>query len=575
MSPPSDSSVRVDRASVGGALGALILFALFVGFFRPGYVQWGVDSLWVATLVLWGATIRRISGTTLLRSWPSARGLVLLGALLAIFAACWLPFYDNWRWAYTGDSVAWFSSAEGLAQHGLVLNLLSVHGVDNNFTLLHTLGFNALLFVFEPTLFWHRVGKLIASGLSLAAIYMYFATTIGRRAAVAVLIGTATNFVWLWFSYVSYGHIDSHIFYFSTLTMAALIWREPDRLGLWMLCGLVGGVALFFTQTSWSAVAAVGIVLGVFALATRRLPSAMVYGISFGLAGGPVLVQLTDLLTMTTRQAGSIYTVEYLQRIFTTILCLPFESPHLGAGVNGAFLRWPFGRLYVVGCALALIAIVPPVRRWLRIPAVAPVLLALLVWDAVLMTVTNGGYGTPSTKRTYNLIPLQVFFALLPMLVVDAWAMRWRWSRYLSGAAIGGGLGVYAVFNLLVIAQPAPGVYGVNVFDGLIELRQRFPERRVLFLTSQAAYADTFAPDSFLQRAYRVPEQLTIDMRFEDATVTGACEAHLLLCYEPNADKPRFRPLLARFDRALRPFPLLNSFEMVCYDCVTSEAASP
>ncbi|MBI4519170.1 MAG: hypothetical protein HY699_25545 [Deltaproteobacteria bacterium] len=574
---PEQLNRRGERLGAASAAATLALFVLFVLWFRPGEVQWGVDALWLGALVLWGLTVRHLAalrrlGGPRLPVWPRGRELWLPALLLAMFAAGWLPFYDNWRWAYTGDSIAWFSTAAGAAINGLHQNLLSVHGVDDNFTYPHSLGFNALLFAFGPTLFWHRVGKLIVSCLSLATIYLFFATTIGRYWAAAVLVGTATNYAWLWFSYVSYGHIDSHIFYFLTLLVALRIWQAPDQLAAWMVCGLIGGLSLFFTQTAWSAVAAAGLVLGGLALTTGRTTAAAVYAASFMLAGCPVLVQFADLLQMTTRQTASVYQWDYLVRIFTTILKLPYQSPHYHIGVFGAILRWPLGELYVPGAALAALGALPAVRRWLRLPAVAPLLLGMLLWDAVLMTLTNGGYGTPSTKRTYNLTPLQVFLSLLPAYVAYQWTARWLWARRALAALVVVALGVYAAANFLLIAHPAKGIYGINVYDGLIELRQRHPQRRVVLLSSREDFTRVLAPEGFFGQEYELAGRLTVELSFEPAVVAAACEQRLVICYEPNADRSRFEPLLQRYGEVLKPFELLNSVEMVCYECVQEPA---
>ena len=191
----------------------------------------------------------RRGGLTVWSTPAGWRDLFPIAVILPVFIAAWLPFYDNWRWAYTGDSLAWFTVASGVARSGLTRNLLSVHGVDDHFTCIHSLAFNSLMFLVAPSLLWHRVGKLIVSCLSLASMYAFFTLMLGRWWAAAVVVATATNYVWLWFSYISYGHIDSHIFYFLTLLLATLVWRHPEDLGHWMWCGLVGGFALFFTQT--------------------------------------------------------------------------------------------------------------------------------------------------------------------------------------------------------------------------------------------------------------------------------------------------------------------------------------
>ena len=52
-------------------------------------------------------------------------------------------------------------------------------------------------------------------------------------------------------------------------------------------------------------------------------------------------------------------------------------------------------------CALlAAAALVPAVRRRMRLPAVVAVLALILAWDITLLTVTNNQYGLPSPKRS-------------------------------------------------------------------------------------------------------------------------------------------------------------------------------
>jgi hypothetical protein len=570
--------VRLSRKEVGrnsyvsgtrylGLTAAFVSLGLFVLWFDPGRHQWGVDGLWLLSVLLWVMAVRGDAASPRPGGGVTVADVVPLTVVLVVFAAAWLPFYDNWRWAYTGDSISWYTVAAGPARHGLPQNILSLRGVDGNFSFLHGLGFNALMFVFEPTLFWHRVGKLVVSCLSLAAIYTYLRLMVGRWFALAVVFCTATNYVWLWFSYVSYGHIDSHIFYFLTLFYATLIWRWPERTMYWVACGLVGGLSLFFTQTAWSAVAAVGLVLFFFAIWIRRLGAFAIYATSFLLVAAPVLVQLPYLLEMTTRQARAIYEWDYLVRIFLAVLRFPYTSGYQNIGVFGGFFRWPLAELYVVGALLAVIGCVPLFRRRLRIPAVAPVLFALLLWDAVLMTITNNGYGQPSTKRAYNLIPVQNFLALLPLYLASVWVARWVWVRSLVVVATVAVIAVAAAGSFEQMAHPSRGLYGNNSFDGVIELRQRFPERRVLFLTSREDYRNALVPEGFFHQSYRVLDQLTLTDAFDDVTVERACAERRILCTEPHIDRERLAPVLAKHQSALQDFPLLNSKDLICYVC--------
>ncbi len=564
--PERGPSKRVDWLSwVRRAAGVALLLS-FVHWFHPAKRQDLIDLLWIGALGVWVWEVRSWNRGPLMSARPRRADIALITGIIGVFCIAWLPFYDNWRWAYTGDSIVWYAFAESVARNGRVTSLLSLQGVDGNFTFLHSVTFNGLMFVFEPSLFWHRVGKLIVSSLSLVAIYAYFTCVLGRWMAAAVVIGTAVNYVWLWFSYVSYGHIDSHVFYFLTLLYATLVWRRPDDLGPWLICGLVGGGSLYFTQTAWSAVAAVGVFLGALALTTRHLKGAIVYGVTFFLLATPVGLQWRTLLEMTTRQAKSVFDWTYLREIFTAIMWLPYDSGIHNIGVEGAFLRAPLGTLYVAGCVVALLGVLPPVRRAMRVPAVAPVLLGLVLWDAALMTLTNNSYSGPSTKRCYNLIPLQVFLALLPSYVLYAVGARWRWWR--SGAVLvsAGVLCAYGVANLWIISFPEAGTYGSNVFDGLVELRQRFPERQVRLLGSRPEHGGAVA-GRFLDRAYHVADTVRLSVDFSASFVERTCREGSLLCVEPNYDRARLEPIFGAYGHILEPFPLLNSRELRCYEC--------
>jgi hypothetical protein len=550
------------------AVALIAALGLFAHWFDPETPQWLVEALWLGALGLWVRVVKDLSGGRLLDLHLERREVAPIVVVTVLLAAAWLPFYDNWRWAYTGDSVAWFDIGRApAARHRLGMSLLSLRGVDENFTYLHGIAFNGLMFLFGPTLFWHRVGKLVVSCLSLTAIYAFFTLTLGRWWATAVVIGTAANYVWLWFSFVSYPHIDSFIFYFLSLTAGVLIARQPDRLGLWMACGLLGGLSLFFTQTAWSAVAAVGLGLAVFGLATRRFMPLAIYGLSFLVAAVPVVLQFSALLKMTTRQAKSVYDVAYLWRIFRTIITLAYDFSYSHIGIDGAFLRWPLGPLYVAGVVLAVLAVVPGLRRRLRLPAVAPVMVGLFLWDTVLMTLTNNGYGVPSSKRVYQLIPLQVFFALLPLYVVHAWSTRRRWLRRTAVGLVVAALATYAAANLWLIYSPAKTVYGVNLFDGLIELRQRFPDRRVAMFSSRDFLTQELAGDSFFTRTYHLNDTVSLERSFDAHALETACASRQVICFEPNFDKERFEGMRDSLQKELQPFELLNTQEMQCFQC--------
>jgi hypothetical protein len=546
---------------------ALGSWGLFLQTYDYSRAQW-MDGLWFVAIMLWVALVGSFEPEPLLEMRVTRAELGPLAVILAIFAAAWLPFYDNWRWAFMGDSFSVFGQGYWFGRNGLRQSLLSVHGYGDSFTYLWEISYHFPMRLFAPTLFWHRVGQLLWACLALTAIYAYFTLVLNRAWGAAIAVATALNYVWLWFTYVAYLKIDSSVFYFLTLIFATLIWRQPDRLGPWLFCGLTAGLSFFYTPTAWSAVILVGLGLAVFAVATRRFVPALVYGISLILVATTILVEWRWLLSMTAMQTAPLLEWEYLRKIFQEIILMPYVFYYEKLGVQGAFLRWPLGPLYLVGLGIAALALVPPVRRLLGVPTLAPALLVLLLWDAVLLTLTNKGYAQPSTKRAYNLIPLQVFFALVPLIVLSTWS---RSRRRLHGGLVGltvAAIAVYGVANLRLIMFPAPRVYGGNVFDGIIELRQRFPQQRVVLMTQRNELRESFSPDELMNAAYHVADNLTLSPTFTDATIEAACQQDALVCYEPNYDAVRMEPLLQSHQTLLRRFPLLNSFEMVCYECI-------
>jgi hypothetical protein len=220
-----------------------------------------------------------------------------------------------------------------------------------------------------------------------------------------------------------------------------------------------------------------------------------------------------------------------------------------------------------VGIAFAVLAIVPPLRRLLRVPGVAPALLVLLVWDAGLLALTNKGYGNVSHKRSYNLIPLQMFFAILPFYLLYAWGKAWRWWRL---AVVGGTavvLVTYGAMNLRAIQNPHNGMYGVNLFDGLIQLRQTHPEQK-LFVFSSRDLREPLAMDGLFQFAYGLMDNVTMTPVFTAEEFERGCALNALLCYEPNFDMERFDALVKTFGERLTKFEVVNSQELRCYRCL-------
>ena len=128
-------------------------------------------------------------------------------------------------------------------------------------------------------------------------------------------------------------------------------------------------------------------------------------------------------------------------------------------------------------------------------------------------------------------------------------------------------IGIYVVGSLGVIMYPTPGLYGSNSFDGLIELRQRFPDRRVVFLTSRDGYRTALVPKGVFDDAYHVMDQLTVESDFSEAAVSRACHGQSIVCAELAFDGEPFKRVLQDHALGLVPFPILNSTSLSCYQC--------
>jgi len=571
-SPPSSLASRLGAPwRLGSAVLTIGALAVFTYYFDVQRNQLLLDGLWVAALALWAVTI--VSAFPPPRfSSPGELPWRPLAAFLALFACAWLPFYDNWRWAYTGDSFSFWNWSYNLYDLGLRFNALGWAGsIDDIQTNLYHLAYNWWVFPFGPTMFAHRFGSFVMAAFGVGAIYTYFSLGLRSAAwALAIIFLTVTNYMWIWISYVSYERVDSFIFYYVALSCALLAWRSPERIGPWLLGGINTGLALFFTQVSWPGVVASGVVLSLVTLRTRRWQPFVIFIVSFLIAALPVLHEFRWWMRMLQYNAGPShqtwhFTFSYFANIAQQMFWLPYTSSILRQGGNGAFLRWPFGSLYLAGCGLAALGLVGPVRRRLHIPGFATPLLLLLAWDIILQSLTTPGYGSPSHKRAYNLVPLEVFFAVLPFIVVSAWPSRVL--RHGVVALFIAAVGAYAAENFQLLMFPTPGTYGENIYDGFIELRQRFPERAVVFLRSGDAVRELLAPGSRFDLAYHIADHLTVTPVFEESVVVRACGTGDVICYEPNADGVQAEPLLKSFADRLQPFPLLNSIQLACYEC--------
>lgn len=576
----SEAAPRFSIVSLAAFVLAIASAVAFVRFFDFHEAQYS-DLLWLAGVVLWAiavrsATSRPVSGEPLVRP----RDFGFLVVFLPLFAACWLPFYDNWRWAYIGDSWGIFGAGYYFGKLGASDSVLSVHGIDDFYTVLWGVAYNWLVYLVTPSLFWHRVGELVMTCAALATIFTYYTAIVGRGWGAAITIATATNYVFLWMSFISYQRTDSFVFYYLTLLCGLRLWRSPENLRAWMACGLIGGLSLFFTPVVWGCVGAVATVCGLRALFRRQWAFAPVYVIGFVLIGLPVLIEYQWLMKMLGLQAvardgeGAVIHLgtQYYLHIYRILMESPYYTPIFDLGMNGGILRPPLGMLYFLGVALTVASAIPVVRRKLRVPAVAPGLLALLLFDALLFTMTNKGYGAPSHKRFYNLIPLQIFFALLPFYVVTQLAQAKAWLRALaiSGATLS--LVVAASLGFAVMSSPPQGMYGSNALDGLIEIRQRYADRDIVFFSPRHEIPEPLRKDSLMNQTYGIADRLSLVAQIAPEEWKAWCQRNAVLCFNLNPDREAGLEMIKALT-PIRPIQVLNSSELRCFECAPTEPA--
>ena len=550
-------------ACQAAALASAIAFALT---FDPEINQRS-DWLWPLSLMLWCSAPTSPGLHKVLRRYFDRTDLWSLAAVLAIFALVWLPHCTNWRWAYTGDTLAWFEVAEVTATLGHNRSLLNLWGIDNHFTNLHSHSHNVLLFLIQPTFFWHRTGNLIVTLLSLSAIFAFFRLLFGRPWALSIVATLAINYFFLWFTFVSYPHIDSFIFYYGTLALGVCAWRSDGEQRLWTTAGLLSGLSLSFTQTSWTGVAAAAGIFAILARHQRRAPLLAAYVVTGVLAGLPIILQAADLPTFIGGQTKAIWEWGYLSRIFGEIFLFPHDSTYDSIGVLGGVFRQPAGLLYLAGTGMALASTHPQVRRHLHIPPATPWIALLFFIEMLLMTITNNSYSEPSTKRVYNLLPLQAFMVTLPLASALRMAQTHAPNRSVLCVAAALAAGVYSWGNLRTIVNPPRALYGFNTFDGLIEVHQRLPDLKVTFFSSSDHLAKELSPGGLIDRAYGVSSSIQVRRRWSVAAIAETCREQRALCFDAHFDGDNFEHLEDRQKAQLDPLPVRNSLELRCYTC--------
>lgn len=367
-------------------------------------------------------------------------------------------------------------------------------------------------------------------------------------------------------SHLSWNHIDSFIFAYLALSAFTLIRRDPERRTRWLALGAVGGLSLFFTATAWAEVTACGVVIGIWALYRRKLAPLAVTGATFLMASLPMLLQLPHFLVAASTQSRIDWDWPYLSRIFRAIFWLPAGSQLSEIQFTGAVAVRPCGDLHLAGLSIAALSIVPWIRRRLRLPPAVVGLLFLFLAEVLLMALTNNLNASPSPKRTYHLIPLQVFFALLPLYTV-AVAARAASFRYRAVTALAFlAVGAYAIVNASLLISPQR--FAGNLYDGLVQMRQRFPDRKVLVLSPQPwVGAEVGNPDAFINSVYHVADTIAVIDTIDEGVAAAACSAGTILCdyARPENQKQLER---ATAGHRLRKVDLSQMVELECFECL-------
>jgi hypothetical protein len=540
------------------------LLVCFVITFNPEVNQWLVTFTWLAALLSWAFGIWR-SDPPAKDAHFDRRHIWVLVPFVVIFGALWLPFYDNWRWSDVADTLGWWVLPSAAAKYGLARSILSVDGVARLMTYTEDMLVNFLMFVFAPTFFWHRAGNFMISTLSLLAIYTFFSLILDFPWALAIIIVTAATWHFQLMSHISWDHIDSFICAYLALSAFTLILRDPERRTRALALGTVAGLSLFFTATAWAEVTACGVAVGAWALYRRKFSMLAVCGVSFLIASLPALMQLPHLANAAASQARVMWDWSYLFRIFQATLWLPAGRELASIQFVGAFASRPCGEFYFAGLTIAVMALVPAIRRRLRLPPAVVGLLFLFLAEVLAMTVTNNLNGSPDPKRTYHLIPLQAFFGLLPLYTL-AVAFRPSSLRYRAVTATAFlAVGVYAVVGASLVIYPAR--FGGNLYDGLIQLRQRFPDRKVLVFSPQPwVGAEVRNPESVINDVYHVSDTVLVTQTIDESAVAAVCSAGTILCYYTRPENKE------ELDRAtaghqFRKIDLFAVGELLCFEC--------
>jgi hypothetical protein len=373
--------------------GALALVIACLGYFFAFFEEWRwqptVDLAWLVASVAWiTAFWRQDSSDT-----SGATRVPQPYWFYALYALCLLPYCTNWRWTMAGDTLNWLFMGMAIADHGHTKSLLSARGPDQ-FGYLQMNLHNFFMFAVSPTIFWHRVGKIVVAVAAAASIYTVFARLVRPTFGLLVTACTVSCSVWIVYTHTPFPYYDGIAGGFALLATALWVQRDPHSRHAWLILGALSGFLLFLTMNGWFMALCVWFWLGTVALRDRRHVSSFLLAATTGLiVGCPMLWQLLEA------EGGQQFdlvqnpqwTVEKIVRFMREAAFMPFSSTLQDNGAFGPQLPVGFRWLFVPGI------LVTPLL-WRRFPG-AHLILVIYVVHVLLLAFTQGPYSSVSPKR--------------------------------------------------------------------------------------------------------------------------------------------------------------------------------
>lgn len=500
----------------------------FVANFDPGVFRPAVDAAWLLASMAWFSAFWRADK-------PSQPAVGHPLWMYALYVAALLPFTNDWRWVMAADTHSYAFMGIGVADHGPYKSLLSVDGPDQFGYLQMNLD-HIFMYIFSPTAFWSRIGKITVATLTMAAIFTVMARLVTRPFGMLVALCSASCSTWIVYTYGHFPFLNGIAAGYALVAIALWVRRDFDSRRAWMALGGLSGFMLFLTPNGWFMAPFVWTWLGIIALARRN-----VLNVFLGLAT-TVVVGLPMLLQWGGGEGGQLFSLvgdpEYtwakVWSFFVQAATYPYASQVYDAGGFGPQLPQGFRWIFV-----ASVLITPLFAK--RFPG-SRFMFLLLLWNVVVVALTQGPYAGVSVKRALILIPMATYFVFIPF---------WRYLRSIPLVlAIAGVWAALGVSDLLY--NMAPGRTGYTIVDGAMEAYQRFGPDVCLYLHD--GRSENFKEGSSLNRFY----SFWPSMHLTDDPRDPNCKN--VICYCLQEQCKRLDPIALGYT----PLTMLNSVELGC-----------